>query len=73
MHYCCPIKGCTYSVTMEKLMCSWHWSFVPRKQRLIIRAAWNGGECAPDHAARCAEATAIVQRKMDVLRNEGRA
>lgn len=67
MHFCCPIRGCTNSVTMGKLMCSWHWRFVPRKIAREVAVAWNRGECAPDHAARCSEAAAIVQRKMNAL------
>jgi hypothetical protein len=69
MLHSCPITGCFSRVTMEKLMCFYHWQFVPAKLARAVYAAYNHGECMPEHAARCAEATAIVQRKMDALRN----
>jgi hypothetical protein len=65
----CPIRNCASSVTMEKLMCFYHWQFVPAKLARAVYAAWNGCEATAEHAARCAEATAAVQRKMDALRN----
>lgn len=65
--HACPIRGCPSRVTMDKLLCNYHWRFVPGKLKLQVYAAWNGGECHSDHAARCAEATAAVQRKMDAL------
>ncbi len=49
-------------------MCGWHWRFVPRALQRAVYTAYNGGECRPDHAARCAEAVSVVQRKMNDLR-----
>ncbi len=69
MFHNCPIPNCPNTVTMEKLMCNWHWRFVPRALQREVYAAYNHGECRPEHAARCADATAVVASKMAALRN----
>jgi hypothetical protein len=69
MHFCCPISGCPYAITMARGMCWFHFGFVPAKLSRAVYEAYNHGECGPEHRARCAEATAAVQRKMNALRN----
>jgi hypothetical protein len=70
MHQC-PVRGCTSSVTMQKLLCYYHWRLVPRSLQRAVYRAWNGGEATPDHAARCADALAAVEYKLTLQRERG--
>lgn len=67
MHHC-PVAGCTSSKPMSRLMCYFHWHFVPPSIKRRILASWNGGECTTEHAELCAYATRLVNAKMEKIR-----
>ena len=45
----CPVEGCTAQLPHDKLMCWWHWQFVPPPLQKDVYRTWNGGSTTGDY------------------------
>lgn len=60
----CPVKGCSESVHISRLMCPEHWMMVPAALRTSVYREYKRGKLTPEHIAAMDAAIASVNEQL---------